>query len=157
MNAISSNLFLEWKEGAGFHLRKPHNGYGRSSKYAKQAEQRQRVASATGCRSISSYFEPSVVSNVSAPENELEIVDDEENESENNNYFSANAVNNAISKLNVIVQLRNNAQIEKRSKTSKFDFIRHLCVLRFLKMINESPRTRVKSSIHVAQVMFGDF
>ena len=135
LDAISSRPWLEWKKGAGSQLRKAHNGYGGSSLYAKQAEHRRRVASGTNCRPISSYFDSSAVENVAAPEISspvlLEIVDDEEKESGDNNDFSASAINTAISKLNEIVQLRNNAQIEKRSKASKFDFIHHLSVLRF--------------------------
>ena len=159
LNAISGKPWLEWKDNAGLHIRKPYNGYGRSSKYAKQAEKRRRVASAAGCRSIQSYFEPSVAISAPnvAPVVELEVLpDDDVNEPDSENGFSDKALDDAINKLNVIVQLRNNALIEKRSKTSKFDFIRHLCILRFLKMIKESPRTRIKSSIHVAQIMFGD-
>ena len=141
------------------HISKPYNGYGRSSKYAKQAEKRRRVASAAGCRSIQSYFEPSVA--ISAPTVEpvveMELLpDDDVNEPDSENGFSDKALNDAINKLNVIVKLRNNALIEKRSKTSKCDLIRHFFILRFLKMIKESPRTRIKLSIHVAQIMFGD-
>jgi hypothetical protein len=42
LNSISEKPWLEWKDGAELHSRKPHNGYGRSSSFAKQAERRRR-------------------------------------------------------------------------------------------------------------------
>lgn len=69
------------------------------------------------------------MSSIASPENgtevEAEIDDYEENDSENKE-FRASALNDAISELNVIIQIRNNAQI------------RHLSILWFLKMVRKT-------------------
>ena len=61
----------------------------------------------------------------------------------------------AISKLESITDIHRNAAIHKKNLMSKFDTIRHLCVLRFLQKTQEDPRSRMTSSKQIAESTFG--
>jgi hypothetical protein len=60
-------------------------------------------------------------------------------------------VDAALDKLEEVV----NAQAEKKDRMTKFDFVRHLCVLLFLQEIKENPRSCLQSSNEVAKLIFG--
>jgi hypothetical protein len=61
----------------------------------------------------------------------------------------------AISKLESITAIHRNAGLHKKNLMSKFDTIRHLCVLRFLQKTQEDPRSRMSSSKQIAESIFG--
>lgn len=153
---ISNRCWLQWKNGAGSQLRKAHNGTGRSTFFARQAEKRRMVESMSGCKNLLHYF--SSKSAIVEPPNE---VDCEAVEGDQNLLCSVSdpdvpkrSIEEAIEKLRKIVQIRDNSRLEKRRGSSQFDFIRHVCILRYLEKIEQNPRSRIKSSIEVAAIVF---
>ena len=61
----------------------------------------------------------------------------------------------AISKPESITAIHRNAVIHKKNLMSKFDTIRHLCVLRFLQKTLKHPPYRMTSSKQIAESIFG--
>lgn len=86
-------------------------------------------------------------------ENDI-IIEDHQRNSENIATDSDDLCR-AIEKLQNITHIHRNAYQEKRDPRSKFECIRDLSVLRFLLTIKEIPRSRVKSSKEVAEMIFG--
>ena len=99
-------------------------------------------------RKIHSYFNTNSSSHPdNCPENEVCRED-----SDDHSHLSVNA---AIEKLQSIVRISSNKKTEKQTYKTRFEFIRHLAVLRFLKKVHNNPRSRVKSSKDVAEQSFG--
>ena len=152
LEEISAQCWLQWKQGAGSQLRKAQNGTGRSTFFAKQAEKKRMVESMSGCKNILHYFasdRPPVEDSV-LEEGDLSLepsIPDQD--------VPEKSIGAAIEKLKAIVQIKNNARLEKRRGLSQFDFIRHLCVLNYLEKLQLNPRSRIKSSIEVAAIVFG--
>ena len=136
---------LVWKEGAGSHLRKAHDGTGRSTKFARLAEKRKRERSMAGCKTLMSYFGQGDEENITG-----------ERPYDGKNPIDQSAdIDQAINTLKEATSIRNNVAIEKRNKKSQFEFVRHLCVLRYLQQMKESPRSKVSTSLSVARMIFG--
>lgn len=169
----SGNLLsgLQWKDGAGAHLRKAYHGTGRSTVFARKAMIKARQQTMKVCRPLTSYFarQPSKDSNHS-PERQSDV--SEENtingdsttnepsvENDCNNDFQDDeleaSLEAAIHQLRDIVKLNNNSAQEQRNRHSKFDHIRFLCILRFLELIQQHPRSRVESSREIAATVYG--
>ena len=147
---ICAKSWLQWNEGAGKQFRKVYDGTGRSSKFAKRAEKNRREHLMSQSRNLHSYFGPAVnLSSEDCPEEEPEkdeaVVE----------YLSNSSVNAAIEKLRSIVRITSNKRADKHTPDSKFEFLRHLAVLRFLEKIQETPRSRVSASKNIAEQMFG--
>jgi hypothetical protein len=107
LDSMCLKSWLQWKEGAGTHLRKGHSGTGRSSMFARQAEQcRQNVSSVNSRPIITSYFAPSPLQrstdHVTTPEIVVAVDIDEDEQPD----FNENALNDAINELNSIIQIR---------------------------------------------------
>ena len=121
-----------------------------SSKFAKRAEKNRREHLMSQSRNLHSYFGPAVnLSSEDCPEEEPEkdeaVVE----------YLSNFSVNAAIEKLRSIVRITSKKRAEKYTPDSKFEFLRHLAVLRFLEKIQETPRSCVSASKNIAEKMFG--
>ena len=143
IDELSSEAWLQWKEGAGTQFRKAYDGTGRSSMFSKRAEKRRREQLMSQSRKIHSYFSINSSSHpYNCPENEVCREDGDEH--------SLFSVNVAIEKLQSIVRISSNKRTEKQNSKTKFKFIRHLAVLRFLQKVHDNPRSRVKSSKDVA-------
>jgi hypothetical protein len=108
MDSMCSKSWIQWKESAGTHIIKRHNGTRRPSIFASQAKQRLRTASAVNCRPITSYFAlsplQSSTDHVTVPEIVVDVDIDEDEQSD----FNEKARNDAINELNGIIQIRNN-------------------------------------------------
>ena len=52
LDDLSTQSWLQWKDGAGSLLRKAHNATGRSTFFAKQREKRRMVEFFSGCKNI---------------------------------------------------------------------------------------------------------
>lgn len=156
IDEISSQCWLKWKDGAGSQLRKAHNGFGRSTVFARQAEKRRMVKSMSGCKNIFHYFTPQ--SCIDEPTNDVnaEAGDDDlcHLPCTPDPDVPERSIAEAIEKLSNIVQIRNNARLEKRRGSKQFDFIRYICILRYLEKLKQNPRSRIKSSIEVAAIVF---
>lgn len=103
------------------------------------------------CRRLTSYF------NRAEPEEQPTIQRaDEDIETGREDYEDlGERIDVAISKLEEVTKLHRNTALEKNDRLSKFDSIRHLCVLRFLRKIQQNPRSRMLSSKAVAEAFFG--
>ena len=151
---------LQWKEGAGSHLRKAHNGTGRSTAFARKALMKKQEQSMKGFRPLTSYFARQDKVEIDAntmnlqPENYHD--DDETVDAEiGPGSLDIPSLDAAVNRLQVIAKMSNNSEDEKRHRHSKFDHIRFLCMLRFLESIRECPRTRVASSQAIAKTVYG--
>ena len=149
---------LQWNEGAGFHLRKPYNGTGRSTVFARKAAMKKRQQSMQGFRPITSYFgsQKSFEPDALEPANHDEVNDPVSDCSEDElspNLISS--IDSAIGRLRFIANISKSSNQEQRQRHSKFDHVRFLCILRFLESIRENPRTRVASSRIIAKTIYG--
>ena len=98
------------------------------------------------CPPLTSYFQPKPTP--------IPISDDINDEDEVNP--ESESIASAIASLEKITKIHRNAGLEKRDPRSKFECIRHLCVLRFLQKIKANPRSHVRSSKEVVAMLYGE-
>jgi hypothetical protein len=137
IDELCTKSWLLWKEGAGKQFRKVYDGTGRSSMFAKRAEKKRREQLMSNSLKLQTYF-----GSTRSLENEDSTPDG----------FESSSIGVAIESL---VRISNNQRADKHTPKTKFDFLRHLAVLRFLQKIHENPRSRVSSSKDVAESIFG--
>jgi hypothetical protein len=68
---------------------------------------------------------------------------------------SAAHLDSAISKLEEVTRLHRNAKADKKDLMTKFDLIRHLCVLRFLQKIKQVSRSKKDPIIKLVALRYG--
>jgi hypothetical protein len=144
-----SKPWLQWKKGAGKQFRKAYDGTGRSSVFAKRAEKRRREQLMSQSKDLYEYLGNN---NSLRPEEDPEIIEEGSNNDDGSSLFSFES---AIEKLNSIVRISSNQRIQMNTSKTKFEFSRHLAVLRFLEKIKENPRSRIRSSKDVTEQIFG--
>ena len=147
IDELCSKFWLLWNEGAGKQFRKAYDGTGRSSMFAKRAEKRRREQLMSQSRNLHSYF--SSTSSLQPEDCRPDVLEKDEDEN------TVSSVNAAIEALQSVVRISSNQRAEKHTPQTKFEFLRHLAVLRFLQKIQENPRSRVNSSKDIAEKIFG--
>ena len=160
---------LQWKEGAGAHLRKAYNGTGRSTMFARKAIMKKREQTMKGCRSLTSYFakqgspesecspktSESIVCNIDGTNDSADPLDTDVDSDNSNSSLVLKLMDDAIQRLGDIVRLNNSSDLDRKSRHSKFDHVRYLCILRFLELVRQNPRSRIQSSRGIAKSVYG--
>ena len=99
-------------------------------------------------RNLHAYFQGT------APSQPLPCADVVVEIAESHIEHSDSSLKTAIEKLKSIVRMTSNQRYEKQTPNTKFEFVRHLAVLRFLEAVLEKPRSRIRASTEIAKQIF---
>ena len=143
---------LQWREGAGKHLRATYTGSSRTTEWRKKKAKEARVSSMSNAHKITQYFRP-----VQAPP----TVSDHLMSGERNVVLSELdpqpeklSVEEALQKLSLLTNLSHSREKEKGLNTmTKFDFVRYLAIENYFILLKKKTG-KVMASMEVAASHF---
>jgi hypothetical protein len=136
---------IRWVEGAGEHFRKAYTGDSRATKYRRQTKANERLEISSKCRSITDFFNPIPVSN------EAEFIDAQSKQSA---LPRAEMLEKAIESIGRRTQTRKRQSWEHKDTQSKYDYIRHIAVHRYLVAIKHNHLSKMASSMAIAKSLY---
>ena len=146
-------LVLKWVPNAKLRVRKPHLGTSRFATWRRKSEQEKRARSMAGNKTLFEFWNQSRnAEDIQEPEEE---VLDSRSEERENQESDESRIRAALDILENSMQIEaSNRAIERALRvTSKRDFLRLLCVHRFLKALLEK-KPRIETSEQIATSFF---
>ena len=142
---------IKWKDGARPSKRSAYLGSSKRTQFRKQSEKIRRIESVRDCKTIDVYFKR-LNNNETCP-------------SETNDHgivepalclpSSQNQIERALREISALTEISTNQYHERRLKNiTKFDFIRLMAVERYLSSLNDSPNSRMSSSLKISAELF---
>lgn len=142
---------LQWKEGAGKHLRGAYTGTSRTSQWRKRKAEDAKLSSMSNAPKITHYFRPTDIRDqhilAEAPSAVRNVLDSASSD-------QRLSVVEAIQKLSHVTDISHSRTEEQRlSTTTKFDFVRFLAIEAYLTLLTKKIG-KVAASTEVASTHF---
>ena len=136
---------IRWKPGAGSHLRNCYFKDSRTTIYRRNLDKKRNQDLMARSKTIDMYCTKSQ-SQVTSDDCDKILAKQE----------SSASISISISKLESLNLESSNVRADRTLKAySQFDRLRSLAVLRFLRTITENHKSRISSSQHIAEILFG--
>jgi hypothetical protein len=135
---------LEWRSGAGSHLRKIYRGDSRANAFKKTALHKQRLEAASSSNSIYSYFQ-----------RESTEISNHGKEFIPRPLTRKQTVCRSLDAIKSHVPIGPNQRSQKSTRRiSKYDYLRLIAVQRYLQTILDTPNSKLATSLELANSLF---
>jgi hypothetical protein len=136
--AATIDTIMSWKEGAGSSMRVVYTGDSRTTLWRRETKKQKLKESVKDVPKITTFF--------ATVQHKKDIVRNQNHES---------APSRAVEMLNAEISITPNAIVQKRDRSTKWDFIRKIAVRHYLKSLDNRDQ-KISSSEKIAAMLFPD-